>query len=114
MRTKLKQQYEKEFRDPAVLYLKKAEGSVESPAYVEGLIALYEKRYDDALKKSKEAYAKSMWSYEAKTLEGKALSVLHKKSLMLEIIKALFNSTNLLVKHMQKQPILEEAEQTFI
>ena len=74
VRNRLKEQYEKEFRDPAVNYLKKAEGSVESPAYVEGLIALYEKRYDQALKKSKEAFAKSNWSYEAKALEGKALS----------------------------------------
>jgi serine/threonine-protein kinase len=74
VRNKLKVKYEKEFRDPAVQYLKQAEGSVESPAYVEGLIALYEKRYDDALKKAKEAYGKSQWSYEAKTLEGKALS----------------------------------------
>jgi eukaryotic-like serine/threonine-protein kinase len=75
----LKQQYEKEFRDPAVSYLKKAEGSVESPAYVEGLIALYDKRYDDALKKSKEAYQQSRWSYEAKTLEGKALAGMAQK-----------------------------------
>jgi len=74
VRNKLKLKYEKEFRDPAVQYLKQAEGTVESPAYVEGLIALYEKRYDDSLKKAKEAYTKSQWSYEAKTLEGKALS----------------------------------------
>lgn len=74
VRNKLKLKYEKEFRDPAVQYLKQAEGSVESPAYVEGLIALYEKRYDDALKKAKETYATSKWSYEAYTLEGKALS----------------------------------------
>ncbi len=74
LRTQLKKQYEKEYRDPAVQYLKQAEGSMESPVYVEGLIALYEKRYDDALKKAKEAYAKSNWSYEAKILEGKALS----------------------------------------
>jgi serine/threonine-protein kinase len=73
LRNTLKQKYEKEFRDPAVQYLKKAEGSVESPAYVEGLIALYEKRYDDALKKANEAYTKSKWSYDAKLLEGKAL-----------------------------------------
>lgn len=81
VRTKLKQEYEKQFRDPAVQYLKKAEGSVESPAYVEGLIALYEKRYDHALEKAKQAYAKSRWSYEAKTLEGKALAgIAQKKS----------------------------------
>lgn len=73
MRKQMKQEYEKEFRDPAVRYLKQAEGSVESPSYVEGLIALYEKRYEDALKKAKDAYAKSKWSYDAKTLEGKAL-----------------------------------------
>jgi serine/threonine-protein kinase len=73
VRTRLKEEYEKEFRDPAVRYLKQAEGSVESPAYVEGLIALYEKRFDDALRKAKEASAKSQWSYDAKTLEGKSL-----------------------------------------
>jgi eukaryotic-like serine/threonine-protein kinase len=73
LRAQMKKQYEKEYRDPAVQYLKQAEGSVESPVYVEGLIALYEKRYDDALKKAKEAFAKTNWSYEAKTLEGKAL-----------------------------------------
>ncbi|HEY7160046.1 MAG TPA: hypothetical protein VH815_02255, partial [Acidobacteriota bacterium] len=74
IRKKLKQEYEKDYRDPAVQYLKQSQGSVESPAYVEGLIALYEKRYDDALKKAKETYAKSNWSYEAKVLEGKALA----------------------------------------
>ena len=81
VRNKLKKQYEKEFKEPAVLYLRKAEHNVESPAYVEGLIALYEKRYDEALKKSREAYEKSRWSYEAKTLEGKALvGIAQKKS----------------------------------
>jgi serine/threonine-protein kinase len=80
-RKTLKAQYEKEFRDPAVNYLKQAEGSVESPAYVEGLIALYEKRYDDALKKAKEAYEKSKWSYETKILEGKVLSGIAQKKL---------------------------------
>ena len=79
VRKRLKQQYETEFRDPAVRYLKNAEGNVESPAYVEGLIALYEKRYDEALKKSQEAYAKSIWSYEAKALEGKSLSGIAQK-----------------------------------
>ncbi len=74
VREKMKKQYEKEFRDPAIHYLKLAEGSVESPAYVEGLIALYEKKYDQALQKAKQAYAKSRWSYDAKVLEGKALS----------------------------------------
>jgi len=79
VRAKMRLEYEKEFRDPAVRYLKQAEGSVDSPAYVEGLIALYEKRYDVALKKAQEAFAKTTWSYEAKTLEGKALAAMAQK-----------------------------------
>ena len=79
IRKRMKQQYEKEYKEPAVLYLKKAERSIESPAYVEGLIALYEERFDDALKKAKEVYAKSRWSYEAKVLEGNVLASLADK-----------------------------------
>lgn len=67
-------QYEKEYRNPAVQYLTKAEGAVESPAYVEGLIALYQKHYNVAIEKAKQAYARTRWSYEAKTLEGRALA----------------------------------------
>lgn len=61
---------EKEFRDPAVHYLKMSKASIDSPAYAEGLIAFYEKRYSDALKNAIEAYKQAGWSYDAKKLEG--------------------------------------------
>src|SRR5262249_4010844 len=81
VRKGMKQQVEQEYRDPAVRYLKLAEGSAESPEYVMGLIALYEKQYDRALEKGKQAFAKTRWSYDAKTLEGLALvSMAEKKS----------------------------------
>jgi eukaryotic-like serine/threonine-protein kinase len=61
---------EKEFRNPAVAYLKMSKASIDSPAYAEGLIAFYEKRYDDALKNAIAAYKQAGWSYDAKELEG--------------------------------------------
>lgn len=61
---------EKELRDPAVAYLKMSKNSIDSPAYAEGLIAFYEKRYGDALKNAIEAYKQAGWSYDAKKLEG--------------------------------------------
>jgi eukaryotic-like serine/threonine-protein kinase len=61
---------EKEQRDPAVAYLKMSKASIDSPAYAEGLIAFYEKRYSDALKNAIEAYKQAGWSYDAKKLEG--------------------------------------------
>lgn len=60
-------------RDPALTHLRAAVGAeVESPAYVEGLIALYEGKNEEALKKAKEAFAATPWLYEAKKLEGDA------------------------------------------
>ncbi len=61
---------EKDLRDPAVSYLKMSKSSIDSPAYAEGLIAFYEKRYSDALKNAIEAYKQAGWSYDAKKLEG--------------------------------------------
>jgi len=61
---------EKELRDPAVAYLKMSKASIDSPAYAEGLIAFYEKRYSDALKNAIEAYKQAGWAYDAKKLEG--------------------------------------------
>ena len=61
---------EKELRDPAVAYLKMSKASIDSPAYAEGLIAFYEKRYGDALKNAIEAYKQAGSSYDAKKLEG--------------------------------------------
>ena len=70
LREEQKAKLEKELRDPAVAYLKMARGRVESPAYVEGLIAFYEKRYKDALNKAVDAYKQAGWTYEGKKLEG--------------------------------------------
>jgi serine/threonine protein kinase len=60
-------------RDPALRYLKLAEAhelGVDAPEYVEGLIALYEQRYDEALALAGKAAKQVSWLYEAHTLEG--------------------------------------------
>jgi serine/threonine-protein kinase len=60
-------------RDPALARLRAVNGAeVESPAYVEGLIALYEGKNDEALAKARAAFAATPWLYEAKKLEGDA------------------------------------------
>ncbi|MDI1477829.1 serine/threonine-protein kinase [Polyangium sp. y55x31] len=64
---------EASFRDPALAHLRESGGTeVESRAYIEGLVALYEKRYDDAAAKARLAADESPWLYEAKKLEGDA------------------------------------------
>jgi len=61
-------------RDPALLHLRAATGAdIESPAYVEGLIALYEGKNDEARVKSQRAFEEAPWLYEAKKLEADAL-----------------------------------------
>jgi serine/threonine-protein kinase len=61
-------------RDPALAYLKLArtEGgaNVEAPEYVEGMIALYEQRFDEGLQLAQKAGQRVSWLYEAHTLEG--------------------------------------------
>jgi serine/threonine-protein kinase len=63
-------------RDPALRYLKETashEGdgaAVEAPEYVEGLIAMYEQRFDEALALAKKAAGHALWMYEGRTLEG--------------------------------------------
>jgi serine/threonine-protein kinase len=64
-------------RDPALKYLKEAEVhegqllvGIDAPEYVEGLIALYERRFEDALVLAKKAGKRVLWLYEARTLEG--------------------------------------------
>jgi serine/threonine protein kinase len=59
--------------EPALRYLKLAEAhelAVDAPEYVEGLIALYEHRYDEALTLARKAGRRVSWLYEAHTLEG--------------------------------------------
>ncbi|ATB37766.1 hypothetical protein CYFUS_003191 [Cystobacter fuscus] len=61
-------------RQPALLHLRAAMGTrLEVPEYVEGLIALYEGRHDEAIAKAKVAFGKAPWMYEPKKLEGDAL-----------------------------------------
>ncbi|UQA60912.1 serine/threonine-protein kinase [Polyangium aurulentum] len=63
-----------ELRDPALSQLRAAAGAeIEAPAYVEGLIALYEGRNEEARAKAREAFEQAPWMYEAKKLEADAL-----------------------------------------
>jgi hypothetical protein len=60
-------------RDPALRYLKEAgarDAGAEPPEYVEGLIALYERRFDQALALARRARERVSWLFEARTLEG--------------------------------------------
>lgn len=64
---------ERSYRDPALLHLRQSNGTqVESKTYIDALVALYEKRYDEALAKATEAMKAAPWLYEAKKLEGDA------------------------------------------
>lgn len=66
-----RKQIETQYRDAALEWLRRSKGTgSESPAYVEGLIALYEKRYDVALERSRKAFHDVPWLHEAKKLEG--------------------------------------------
>lgn len=63
-----------ELRDPALGHLRAASGvEIEAPVYVEGLIALYEGKNDEAREKAKKAFEEAPWMYEAKKLEADAL-----------------------------------------
>jgi serine/threonine-protein kinase len=71
------QKVEVSYRGPALIHLGAARGAMlESPAYVEGLIAFYGGRYEEALGKAREATEETPWLYEAKKLEGDALRAL--------------------------------------
>lgn len=62
---------EKQYRDAALGWLRQSAGTgSESPAYAEGLIALYEKRYDAALERARKAFRDVPWMHEAKKLEA--------------------------------------------
>ncbi len=69
-----KKELQREFRDPALFYLKA--GETERPerrSYMEGLLAYYSEQYPAAIDKAKEAFGKDPTFYEAKMLEGNAL-----------------------------------------
>ncbi len=64
-------------RDPAIGYLRQAVASdAAAPEYLEALIALYEKRYAEALRGADAALARVPWLYEATRLKGDVHAVL--------------------------------------
>jgi serine/threonine-protein kinase len=71
---------EAEYKQPALAHLRAALGAaIEAPAYVEGLIAFYEGRHEEAIAKAREAFEKAPWLYEAKKLEGDVLFAIGSK-----------------------------------
>jgi serine/threonine-protein kinase len=72
-REQRRKEIERTLRDPALDHLRAAKSvETESPEYAEGLIALYEGHFDDALVKAREALAKNPLLYEAERLAGDA------------------------------------------
>ena len=72
---KRRKELEAQYLQPAVQELEKSRGgTLDSPEYLEGLIAFYRKQYDLALEKAKTAFAKYPWLYEAKALEARVYS----------------------------------------
>jgi serine/threonine-protein kinase len=70
-----------QFRDPAVDYLRQGAASGLAPTeYVEGLLAFYEKRYPDALARSRASQQRAPWHYEALLLEGDVHAVLSREA----------------------------------
>lgn len=64
---------QKEFKEPALRYINEGRSAVETPEYVEGLIAYLENRYDEALRKTQTAFQRQPWLFEAKKLEADIL-----------------------------------------
>jgi serine/threonine-protein kinase len=66
-----------ELRDPALRALEASRGlELESPEYAEALVALYERRYEQAIAKAQAAYAHQPWLYEAHLAEATAYTAL--------------------------------------
>jgi serine/threonine-protein kinase len=60
-------------RDPALALLRQGErADLEAPEYVAGLIALYDKRYEEAAERARQALGRAPWLYEAHVLVGDA------------------------------------------
>lgn len=71
MRIFQRKHIEKEYRDRAIQFVNESGGAwAESPSYVRGKIAFYQKRYEEALRRAHEAWVLVPWMYEAKLLEG--------------------------------------------
>ena len=71
MRARRLRTAEAEYREPALAYLRSGRASeIVLDEYLEGLIALYEKRHEDGLNKAGAAAEQAEWFYEAKLLKG--------------------------------------------
>jgi tRNA A-37 threonylcarbamoyl transferase component Bud32/tetratricopeptide (TPR) repeat protein len=66
-----RKQIEKDLLEPAKLHLQQSRGiQLESTSYLEGLIAYYDHRFEDALRHADAALREAPWLYEAKLLKG--------------------------------------------
>lgn len=71
LRASRRQAVQDEYREPTLRYLRASEGAeLAAPEILEGRIALYEGRYDEALERAEEAAGRQAWLYEASMLEG--------------------------------------------
>ncbi len=73
-REALRRELERRYRDPALEYLRRAEGAEDiSPEYVAALMGFYEGRYEEALTRLESMGAAQPWFYEAPLLRGDIL-----------------------------------------
>ncbi|ADO68113.1 serine/threonine-protein kinase [Stigmatella aurantiaca] len=69
-----RQEVERQYRDPALAYLRQSEGAdVPSTEYVAALLSFYEGRFDDALARLDAMGNRLPWFYEAPLLRGDIL-----------------------------------------
>ncbi|WP_233261608.1 serine/threonine-protein kinase [Vitiosangium sp. GDMCC 1.1324] len=62
---------EKQYLEPALQSLERSQGlELESPRYLEGLIAFYRRQYDVAAQRAAQAVDEAPWMYEAQKLAG--------------------------------------------
>ncbi|WNG35480.1 protein kinase [Archangium violaceum] len=65
------QELEKQYLAPALQSLERSQGlELESPRYLEGLIAFYRREYDKAARLAEQAVKETPWIYEARKLAG--------------------------------------------
>jgi len=66
------QELEENLRTPAIALFQQAQGSqLDPPGYQEGLLAFYDKRFEESLRLARAAHAQAPWFYEARRLEAK-------------------------------------------
>jgi serine/threonine-protein kinase len=74
-REAMKQRLARSHHDPALAHLREGEASAIDPGeYVEGLIAFYDDRFDDAIMAARRTALSAPWLFEAPLLEADALT----------------------------------------